>query len=209
MWPVHGVIGENGGLYFRYSEGKMQRYFAYSAEEREEFRLRLERIREQVLADVPGCAIATDQPYREFDLAVDYAEDVAPLSVADAERIREIFARHGATAKVSSIHVNGWFGEFDKLTTSKRYISRELGLSPEADKDRIVFIGDSPNDEPMFCYFPQSVGVSNIRRFSKRLKRLPTYITEEAGGAGFAEAVEAILQRGEKPKSPHFLWPRI
>ena len=196
MWPVHGVIGENGGLYFRHVGGKMERYFAYGAEERAEFRSRLKLIGEEILREVPGSAISADQPFREFDLAVDFSEDVPALSQEEIIRIRDIFLSHGAMAKISSIHVNGWFGEFDKLSAAKLYIERELGLDPEQEKSRIVFIGDSPNDEPMFSFFPNSIGVANIRNFAEFLKIWPAYITVTEGGEGFAEAVRGIIESG-------------
>ncbi len=195
MWPVHGVIGENGGLYFRYTGGAMRRYFAYSAEERTAFRTRLDRIGEEILQAVPGAAIAADQPYREFDLAVDVAEDVPHLPPRDVQRIQQIFQIHGARAKISSIHVNGWFGDFDKLTTTKRYLGAELGLDPEAAKSRVMFIGDSPNDEPMFSFFPNAVGVAGLTRFADCMTAWPAFVTESAGGTGFAEAVDVILKK--------------
>lgn len=195
MWPVHGVIGENGGLYFRHARGKMQRYFAYSAEERARFRLELDRIRDAILAQVPGCAVSADQPYREFDLAIDFCEDVPALSEERIRRIQQLFLERGAKAKVSSIHVNGWFGDFDKLATARRYLRDELNLDADSDNARVVFVGDSPNDEPMFAFFTHAVGVANIRAFTHFLNAWPAYITEREGGEGFAEAVRTILAR--------------
>src|SRR3954467_2654920 len=74
LWPVHGVVGENGALYFRLSEGKMRRRFARDKSQRREDRLKLGAIRREVLEQVPGCAIASDQFARLFDLAVDFSE---------------------------------------------------------------------------------------------------------------------------------------
>ena len=59
---------------------------------------------------MPGCALASDQHYREADLAIDFCEDVPPLPRADVDRIVALMEAEGMTAKVSSIHVNGWFG---------------------------------------------------------------------------------------------------
>ncbi|MDP2361144.1 MAG: HAD-IIB family hydrolase, partial [bacterium] len=110
MWPVDGVIGENGGLVFRLEEGRMARHFLYDGATRARFRVRLEAVREEILRRVPGAGIASDQAYREYDLAVDFCEDVPRLPLEEAQRIKAIFEEHGATAKISSIHVNGWFG---------------------------------------------------------------------------------------------------
>jgi HAD superfamily hydrolase (TIGR01484 family) len=195
MWPVHGVIGENGGLYFRHAGGRMRRVYAASPEQRAEWRARLDGIAAEVLRAVPGCAVAADQPYRELDLAVDYAEDVEPLPLEAARRIEAAFRARGARAKVSSIHVNGWFGDFDKLTTAKRYLREELGIDPEGERERVLFVGDSPNDEPMFSFFPRSAGVATVRRFAALLGTFPAYVTRAGGGEGFAELVDAVLAR--------------
>ncbi|HAK95626.1 MAG TPA: HAD family hydrolase [Planctomycetes bacterium] len=192
MWPVHGVIGENGGLYFRQTGGKIERWYAYGAAERARFRARLDRIRDEILAAVPGCAVSADQPYREFDLAIDFCEDVPRLSEERILRIQEIFHAHGARARISSIHVNGWFGEFDKLSTARRYLRDELGLDPDRDNARVAFAGDSPNDEPMFAFFRNAAGVANIRALARFLKAWPAYIAENEGGEGFAEIVRTI-----------------
>ena len=193
MWPVAGVVGENGGLYFRMAEKGMSRVFLYDTEQRAQFRARLDAVKNDILASVPGCAIASDQPYREYDLAVDYREDVPPLPPEQVRRIVEIFEAHGAVAKVSSIHVNGWFGEFDKLTMAKRFAKDVFGVSPEEDNESFAFCGDSPNDEPMFAFFRNSFGVANVRDFLVQMKHHPAVITSRNSGGGFAQVVEMIL----------------
>ena len=159
MWPVDGVIGENGGFYMRMTDQGLQRVFRYDDVARTSFRQRLQQIREEILLKVPGCGIASDQAYREYDLAIDFCEDVKPLTVDDVAEIVRIFESHGATAKISSIHVNGWFGDFDKLTMAKQYAQDVFGVSLIEENDCFAFCGDSPNDEPMFAYFKHSFGV--------------------------------------------------
>jgi HAD superfamily hydrolase (TIGR01484 family) len=196
MWPVDGVVGENGAFYFWFDEkeGKLKKRFLDSEEIRAEKQGRLDRVREEILASVPGTAIASDQPYRVADLAIDYCEDVAPLDWNGIDRICEIFRKHGATCKVSSIHVNGWFGDYDKLKMMKIFVEERWGIDLDADKERFLFCGDSPNDEPMFQYFPYSVGVKNVLRFVDHMTHLPSYMTGQEGGVGFAEIVETILK---------------
>jgi len=79
------------------------------------------------------------------------------------DRIVQIFEAAGAQAKVSSIHVNGWFGAYDKLTMTRRLFRDAFKEDLEAIKARVLFAGDSPNDQPMFAFFPNSVGVANVR----------------------------------------------
>jgi HAD superfamily hydrolase (TIGR01484 family) len=193
MWPVPGVVGENGGLYFSMNSDGMRKVFMHDDSTRREFRDRLEVIREDVLASVPGCAISSDQSYREYDLAVEYCEDVAPLPKEDVTRIVAIFEKHGAHAKVSSVHVNGWFGDFDKLTMAKRFAMEIMDIDVESDRGSVAFSGDSPNDEPMFAYFPLSFGVANVREFTDDMENNPAFISEASHGAGFAEIVDAII----------------
>jgi hypothetical protein len=162
-------------------------------EKRVENRRRLENLRAEILAAVPGAGVSADQLYREADLAIDFREDVDPLPQGDIDRIVEIFEAAGAIAKVSSIHVNGWFGDYDKLTTTRVMLQECFGIDLEAEKERFVFVGDSPNDAPMFAAFPNAVGVANLRDFEDRLPAAPTFVTEARSGAGFTELADAIL----------------
>jgi HAD superfamily hydrolase (TIGR01484 family) len=197
MWPVDGIVGENGAFYFWFDENlrKIKKRFLDAEGVRAEKRERLSQIREEILASVPGTAIASDQPYRVADLAIDYCEDVTPLEWDAVERICEIFKKHGATCKVSSIHVNGWFGDYDKLKMMKIFAEERWRLDLDTHKEQFFFCGDSPNDEPMFQYFPYSVGVKNVLRFADHMTHLPAFITNQEGGEGFAEIVQHILRR--------------
>ncbi len=197
MWPVDAVIGENGALYFWYDKGehKLKERFLDPEDVRMEKRLRLEQIREEILRSVPGAAVASGARHRETDLAIDYCEDVPRLDQEAVDKICEIFRRHGATCKVSSVHVNGWFGNYDKLEMTKIFVRERWGLDLDGHKENFLFCGDSPNDVPMFEYFPFSAGVENILRFSGQMAHWPAFISTNAGGEGFAEIVEVILKR--------------
>lgn len=196
FWPVHGVVGENGAFYFAYDPAarRMRRVFAADAAERAANRRRLGRIEARVLAEVPGAAVSADQPYREADLAIDFCEDVPPLGREAVLRIKAIFEQEGAEAKVSSIHVNGWFGRYDKLSMARRFAAEVAGLDIDRDRDRIVFVGDSPNDAPMFGFFPLSCGVSNVRAFAGTMEAEPAFVTAGPGGEGFVEVAERLLR---------------
>jgi HAD superfamily hydrolase (TIGR01484 family) len=200
MWPVDGIVGENGAFYFwlDQEEHKLRKRFLVPDEVRAKNRQRLLRIRDEILAKVPGTAIASDQLYRETDVAIDYCEDVKPLAQRAVERICEIFQKHGATCKVSSIHVNGWFGDYDKLGMTKTFVKELWGLDLDSVKGQFLFCGDSPNDEPMFQYFPHTAGVKNILRFASRMKHLPSFVASQEGGEGFAEIVGVLLQHRAK-----------
>jgi HAD superfamily hydrolase (TIGR01484 family) len=193
MWPVDGVIGENGGLWFWMEEGRLHRRFLQSTDIRRTNRRRLDALASTILARVPGTRLASDQPYRELDLAVDYCEDVPPLGQDAVDGIVEAFTSAGAQSKISSIHVNGWFGAFDKLEGFRRFHRDRWHTTPEVT--HWAFFGDSQNDEPMFRAFPLSVGVRNVERFLDRLVDKPAWITEHPGGSGFVEGVGRLLAR--------------
>jgi HAD superfamily hydrolase (TIGR01484 family) len=196
MWPVDAVIGENGAFYFFFAGGRLQKRFHDDAATRREKRARLDAIARRILAAVPGCALAADQSYRETDLAIDYCEDVPPLPLEAAERIASLMRETGLNAKISSVHVNGWFGDYDKLAMSRVLFAERFEMDfAESNRD-IVFAGDSPNDAPMFALFDISVGVANVRRFKDLLPDKPKYVTRAASGAGFAELAEHLLQQG-------------
>ena len=195
MWPVAAVVGENGAFYYRYDRGarRMERRYFKPEAERAADRKRLEQLKARILAEGPGCAVSADQAFREADLAIDFCEDVPRLPAEAVERIVTCFERAGARAKVSSIHVNGWFGDYDKLTMTRRLFQECWRADLDAVRGECVFVGDSPNDQPMFAFFPHSVGVANVAAFAAQMTRLPAYVTTREGGHGFAELAELLI----------------
>ena len=195
MWPVDAVVGENGAFFFSYDRGlrRMRREYLMDRAQRLENERRLALIRDEILAEVPGAAVSADQAYRLADLAIDFREDVEPLGERELERICAVARRHGAEYKVSSIHVNIWFGAYDKLACMRRYLQSMHGLDLDAAQSRLAFVGDSPNDEPMFAGVANSIGVANIRNFLPRISHPPRYLTRGESARGFREAADLIL----------------
>ena len=195
MWPVDAVVGENGAFWFRHDAkaGGLVKRYVVPDEERLKRGGKLLDIAGKILAAVPGCALASDQRYREADIAIDFREDVPELPRAEVARIVEIMEREGLTAKVSSIHVNGWFGGYDKLSTTKLMMREDFGIDLDAERESFVFAGDSPNDQPMFAFFPNAVGVANVLQMADLMQDFPAWITPSAGAAGFAELADALI----------------
>ena len=96
-------------------------------------------------------------------------------------------------AKISSIHVNGWFGAHDKLSTTLELLHNYYGQSAETALKSWVYVGDSPNDAPMFAAFTHSVGVANVGDFGALMPTLPRYICNSRSGAGFVALAERLL----------------
>lgn len=195
MWPVDAVVGENGAFYFWMEGGKMRRHFVQDAATRKAGRDKLAALAQQILTEVPQSAISADQGYRESDLAIDFCEDIPPLSSQAIQQIVGMFRAVGAQVKISSIHVNGWFGAFDKMTTCQLLLSNRWQEKMPDDLRYYLYCGDSPNDEPMFRTFPSSVGVANVVPWLAHMKSHPIYQTSAPGGDGFAEMVETVLQK--------------
>ncbi len=195
MWPVDAVVGENGAFYFRYdhAERAMHRRYADDPKKRAADCARLIQIGAQIIKAVPGARISADQQYRETDLAIDYCEDVPRLAPAVVDKITALMQQQGLTAKVSSVHVNGWFGAYDKLSMTNILLRECFDIDLDARKHEFVFVGDSPNDAPMFAYFPHAVGVANIKAFSDQLSASPAYVTNAESGAGFCELADFLL----------------
>ncbi len=196
MWPVAGVVGENGAFYFAYDapDRKMRRVYHAGEQLRQQNRQKLAVIKARILEEVKGSAVSADQAYREADLAIDFCEDVPALGQQDIARIQAIFEEEGAVAKVSSIHVNGWFGDYDKLSMTRRFARDRLGLDMDLEREKIVFCGDSPNDSPMFAFFPYACGVANVRDFAGQMQANPAFIAPSLGGDGFVEIAEMLLR---------------
>ena len=199
MWPVDAVVGENGAFYFMMKNNKLYKQYLISEEERIANNLKLEKIKHEILKKLDKVRLSKDQNYREFDLAIDFAEEVTIDIVEERSQIikeiTNIFKFYKANCKISSIHVNGWFGNYDKVFMTKQLANKEffIDLDKESDNQKCVFCGDSPNDMPMFDLFNLSVGVNNVLDFYDQLKNPPKYITKHRYGEGFRELVIKIL----------------
>ncbi|MDR1929235.1 MAG: HAD-IIB family hydrolase [Treponema sp.] len=217
-WPVDGVVGENGALVFwEEDDGSAAEVGAHNTAQnaapsmggrrvlKQEFHPQavrndhpvLEKIKKRALEEITGLRMAKDQFARLFDIALDFAEEDPVLPLETAERVRAIAEEEGARAKISSIHVNVWMGEYDKLSMAEHFLQSRFGWrgGTEAAYREVLFAGDSPNDEPMFARFPLACGVANVERYRNYMKHLPGFIASREGGEGFAEIAETVLAK--------------
>lgn len=199
--PIAGAIVENGGLYF-VADGpwNMRKVYAQPDEERISGRQRLERAIAAVLRAAPGARLSSDTRYTEVDMAIDWNEE-AKLPVETARELERRMRAKGFQAVRSSVHVNCWAGDFDKLSTARKFLNDEWGMSARAMNDSVVYVGDSFNDAPMFQAFPLSVGVANVRPLLDEISHPPAFITRHEEGLGFEEVARAVLKQA-KVKAP-------
>jgi HAD superfamily hydrolase (TIGR01484 family) len=192
-WPLDAVVAESGALALvRDPNGGLQVDYAQDESTRRHNTKRLEAALVEIQRAVPEARPAPDHGGSVTDLSIDHSETYH-LDQAQIDRVVEVMRAQGMNASVSSIHVNGWFGDHSKLTGARWMVDSLYGRSLDAERDRWVFTGDSTNDQAMFGFFPLAVGVANVMRFADRLTAWPAYITRGERGAGFAEVAAAVL----------------
>lgn len=191
-WPVAAIVAENGAVALVDGADGVHTEFAQDEATRRHNASRLQQVAGQVLQQVPGAALAQDSAGRLTDIAIDHSE----FNHLDADAIEQVVAvmrQAGMTATVSSIHINGWFGEHSKWSGAQWMVQRLFGRKLEDERTRWVYVGDSTNDQLMFQRFPHSVGVANLKRFADELQHWPAWLTAAERGRGFAEVAQALL----------------
>jgi HAD superfamily hydrolase (TIGR01484 family) len=208
-WPVDALVAENGGVAWVAQENVknscqngmqpayllpkvLSKTYQNNALIRAENSVKMTKIAALVTSKIQGVEVSKDSAGRETDLAFDYNE-FANLSPEIVQQVVELLQSQGMETSVSSIHIHGCFGHFDKWTGAQWIVRELFQRELAAELDKWVFVGDSGNDQAMFQHFTHSVGVANIRRFESQLPHLPRYITPSERGAGFAEVVKMLL----------------
>jgi HAD superfamily hydrolase (TIGR01484 family) len=191
-WPIDAIVAENGAVALIASRAGLCIEYAQDAVTRAANRFRLDAAARKVLREVPGSTLARDSAGRVTDIAIDHAE-FARLTPAQVERVVAIMRGEGMRATVSSIHVNGWFGEHDKPSGARWMVRRLYGRDLDAERAAWVYVGDSTNDQAMFGQFPLGVGVANLLDFAAELVTWPAFITRGARGKGFAQVADRLI----------------
>ncbi|MDR7152417.1 HAD superfamily hydrolase (TIGR01484 family) [Hydrogenophaga palleronii] len=193
-WPVHAIVAENGAVaLWRGDDGQLCRDHLQDAATRAANFAKLQAVARRILSDMPQTRLATDSPGRETDIAIDHSE-FAHLNEAEIAQVVNLMRSEGLNATVSSIHINGWIGNHDKLAGARWIVRSRLRRDLDLELGRWVYVGDSTNDARMFGHFEHSVGVANVARFWHLLSHHPRYVTPSERGAGFAEVVDALLE---------------
>ena len=211
-WPVDGVVGENGALCF-WEEPQAVPGPKQPGETKQSGSTKLPvlkaeyhpnavrndhpvlaRVKERAFKEFPELRLAKDQFARLFDMAIDFAEEDPVLPLSAADRVRIIAEEEGAIAKVSSIHVNIWMGVYNKLNMAEHFLTSRFGWEAGPGDREVIFVGDSPNDEPMFARFPLACAVANIKGYGELIKNYPAYVSSQECGDGFAEIAEHLLK---------------
>lgn len=197
--PLDALVAENGAVAWvkntnppnsphshhkQYQQDTATRHHNYQ---------RMHAVAQDIMHALPGVKLSQDSGGRETDIAFDHREyaQLPPDIIAQVVAMLQAADMH---TSVSSIHIHGCYGAFDKWLGAQWIVQTQWGRSLVAELDQWVFVGDSGNDQAMFQHFTHSVGVANIRQCESQLTHLPRYIAPSERGAGFAEVADALLK---------------
>ena len=195
-WPVDAIVAENGAVALvPQAQQPLRRLYQQDSATRLENFARMQQVLARIESSIPGARRARDSAGRETDIAIDHSE-FSHLPAAGIDAVVQLMQAEGMHATVSSIHINGWYGEHDKLAGARWILQTLWGRALDAERDQWVYVGDSTNDQVMFRHFRHSVGVANVRRVEAQLAHLPRYITLAERRAGFPELARHLLRPG-------------
>lgn len=188
MWPVDGVIGENGGLFFRRGpHGSIVRDFWH--DDPVAISGTLDSITAEIMRRFEDLRLADDQPFRQASVV--FSRDM------DKDRQAEVVSelrRLGASTALNNLWLLAWVGRYDKLAMARRVLETHFSFDIDAQRSELAYVGDSENDGPMFDFFDHTFGVSTVVDALDRLVTPPRWITEGPGGGGFVEVASVILR---------------
>jgi HAD superfamily hydrolase (TIGR01484 family) len=199
LFPFAGGIAENGGACFlKGQESPIS--IGTDGVTLNEIRAKLEACFHLLCKEMPGLLKVTgDNAFRVSD----WTFERHGLSLQDLLLLREKTESCGLAFTYSTIHCHIMPAGQNKATGLLETIFRSTGKSlfesAEA-RERILTIGDSPNDEPLFdqSVFMHSVGVANVQSHLLEMKFLPHFVTNSSEGEGFVEMANLILKnRGD------------
>lgn len=193
QWPIDAVITESGALAF-YMENGSKKSLYHPSIVHDGYQERADRFIETVCSQVPNCKLSSDQFCRIFDIAFDHHGEQPFMSSEEIEQVLQICREQGVSYGVSSIHINCWFGEYDKRSMVELFMQKRYDIDPEGLKTRAVYCGDSSNDIPLFRSFPLSFGVGSLQSVDWPAADLPSFHASKAGGAGFAEIAQLLVK---------------
>ncbi|GAD80398.1 HAD-IIB family hydrolase [Vibrio ezurae] len=197
LWPVHGVIGENGAFWMQKSATDFRVHSALPMQKMQQQQAKLKEALETLLAQYDDIGFASDQPFRYCDIAINLSQDREPISDEIAQELTEkcralTIDGQAVHATLSSIHLNVWLGEHSKRVTGEAYLAANADFDG-LPLEHISYVGDSQNDEAMFKWLPTTFGVNNIHKVLEQLSSKPSHLLTQNGGFGFAELADKIV----------------
>lgn len=193
--PIAGAIAENGGVY--YSFGVEMPQLLTPIEDLDRHRQELADCFDFLKTKFPHLREAADNRFR----LTDWTFDVGGLNLQDLQQLADLCKAKnwGFTYSTVQCHIKPL--PQDKAPSLERVLRQYF---PQLTRDRVLTIGDSPNDESLFDarLFPLSVGVANVLHYRDRLKYRPTYVTAASESEGFCELADLILEATDPNLNP-------
>lgn len=182
--PVTGAIAENGGLYYP-ALGSYQ--LLSDIPDLEIHRQKLRSAFEMLKQQYPQLQESSDNAFR----LTDWTFDVEGLSQTELGAIATQCQQWGWSFTYSTVQCHIKPADQSKAMAIQQVVQQQF---PTINLDRVITIGDSPNDETMFdpAIFPVSVGVANILNYRDRIQHLPQFVTAQPGADGFCELVTLL-----------------
>lgn len=135
----------------------------------------------------PNVPLSADSFGRLTDRAIEF-------HLMEDELIHQVIQfmdTHKINYSKSNVHINFWAGEISKYLGVKEFMKT---FRPKAKENECWFFGDAPNDQSMFEFFNNSVGVSNIKHCLHKLTHKPRIIMEGEENSGPKGVLNFIRQ---------------
>ncbi|MDI9335932.1 MAG: HAD-IIB family hydrolase [Gammaproteobacteria bacterium] len=193
------IVAENGGVAITPTVGGSWEvsYFTEDEVQRKKNTQVLKEVLLQIQQSIPNAKPSLDNSGRVTDLAIDHHE-THYLPPNDIIQVVDIMRQNGLQVTVSSIHINGWFGDYNKWLGTRWLFKKLYNRDLSAELNHWLYVGDSKNDEMMFEHFIHTFGVANIKDYLSELDHPPRYITRGHQGRGFVEIAQKILSHSKK-----------
>ncbi len=173
-FPLKHAIMEGGGvIVYKNQEGHIVEENLISDEEIK----KLEDITAELKERYPECIMSADSFGRRTDRAIEFAQ----MSKEDVEKVEIFLIKNNVNFSRSNVHINFWVGDVSKSNGVKHFLKE---YNPHVKPEECIFYGDAANDESMFEFFTNTVGVSNIISILGQLTHKPKVILEGKENAG-------------------------
>lgn len=165
--PMIASISEGGGVLTIRDGRRFKDIYLCSKDEIQ----KLSEVTKIIFEQVPGFYLSDDSTGRVTDRAIelDYLH-----SGYNEKKIKEILDHHKLNYSKSNVHLNYWVGDISKKNAIEYFLNNHIRIS----KDDCYYFGDSLNDQSVFGWLENSVGVSNISRVLPILKHRPRTILQ-------------------------------
>jgi HAD superfamily hydrolase (TIGR01484 family) len=185
---IHGVIAENGGLFYKAQREEAPHFFFQDLFQAQETRQKLETAFKALQTSFPDLEPSADNTFR----LTDWTFDKGDLSVAQLSQMKQQVQEYDLDLIYSSVQVHIKLPTQSKGNALQKLLTQEF---PELTLEQVVTVGDSPNDQSLFEeHFSHSVAVANIQEYWEQLDFYPNDRTNQREGHGFIELAECILK---------------